>query len=150
MSATPPTTPTPPPTGTTPTVPTNVTIPAYVVILPNDEEHHGVSLKIGVDRDRNFSFDAPDVDTGKRSILAFRVETEKGKQVRLRMTLKGNGEHVFLPGQLYEGPPRSWHDVLAPGMLKANGRNTLTLRVMDGESRITVSDIVLFYQAKKT
>ena len=150
MSTTPPA---PPPAGTSSTTGTTTSTPAaittaaaYEVILPTGPLQ-SVVLPENQDIDKEVTFKAPGVDAAKRSVLTFRVKPEGGK-VKLRAALKRPVGDQFLFELEFEGPPRSWHDVIQPGVLEQE--NTLILKKTGGPGKITITDMVLFFQARST
>jgi hypothetical protein len=142
--------PAPPPTGTSPATGTTTSTPAavttaaaYEVILPTGPLQ-SVVLPENQDIDKEVAFKAPGVDAAKRSVLTFRIKPEGGK-VKLRVALKRPVGDQFLFEQEFEGPPRSWHDVIQPGVLQPE--NTLILKKTAGPGKITITDMVLLFQA---
>jgi hypothetical protein len=114
------------------------TIAEYTVI-----QDTAVTLpKTGGDIDHDYpTFSAPAVNTGSRSILAFRVDP-KGTAT-LRVTLNGT---VLLTQTFDTEPQRSWHEVVDANVLLASN-NTLTIEKTGGSGSVTVSDVYLNFQA---
>lgn len=114
------------------------TIADYAVISDN-----GVVLpNSNGDIDRDFTFNAPDVNAGTPSILAFLVNPDAG-DVTLRVTL--NGTNILTQRFNGEPQPRSWHEVIGQNILQ-DSNNTLTLARIAGSGVVSVSDLVLFFQ----
>lgn len=114
------------------------TIADYTIILDNV-----VTLPDSIgDVDRDFTFNAPAVNAGVASILAFRVNPD-ADDVTLRVTL--NGTNILT--QRFNGEPqeRSWHEVIGQNILQ-DSNNTLTLARIAGSGVVRVSDLVLFFQ----
>ena len=86
-------------------------------------------------------FELGDLLPGDRSVLAFRVKTD-GPKLKLKFQI--NGKDLF--EQEFEASERSWHDVVQAGILKKNTNNTLKVTKSAGAGKITVSNIVLYYQ----
>ena len=118
-------------------------VPDFQVITRADQS---VTLpKSNGDIDHDISFPAPHVQSGSSSVLAFRVKPDGGK-VKLKITLKGNSGPGKELGELeYDGVERSWHEVV-PGGILSDRNNRLTLTKTGGPGKITVSDVVLFFQ----
>jgi hypothetical protein len=85
------------------------------------------------------AFNAPDV-SGAPAILGFRLESTG--EVVLKATLNGI---LLFEQPLKAGATRSWHEVISTSIVQAAG-NKLTL-AMTGQGSVTVSDVVLHYQA---
>jgi hypothetical protein len=99
--------------------------------------------KANGDIDHDFpQFSAPAVNAGSRSILAFRVNPS-GTPVTLQLTLNGT---IILTQTFDTEPQRSWHEVVEANRLLASN-NTLTATRTAGPGNVTVSDLVLFFQA---
>jgi hypothetical protein len=92
--------------------------------------------------DRHFrNIAAPNVDTGSPAILAFRVNPD-GK-VTLQMRLNNT---VVLRQTFDTDPERVWHEVFSAGDLRA-ADNELTVSIGSNDpGKVTVADIVLFFQ----
>jgi hypothetical protein len=80
-----------------------------------------------------------DVSSGSRSVLAFRVKTD-GPKLKLKFEIGGKA----LFEQEFEASERSWHDVVQARVLAED--NTLKVTKSAGAGKITVSNIVLYYQ----
>jgi hypothetical protein len=80
-----------------------------------------------------------DVLPGSRSVLAFRVKTD-GPKLKLKFEI--DGDDLF--EQVFEASERSWHDVVQPNVLAKD--STLKVTKSAGAGKITVSNIVLYYQ----
>jgi hypothetical protein len=97
--------------------------------------------KANGDIDQDFTFDAPAVSIGSRSVLAFRVNPDINTELKMEL----NGQRI-LEQPFDANPQRSWHEVLPANLLKASG-NTLTVSRSGGSGKVTVSNLVLFFQA---
>jgi hypothetical protein len=85
------------------------------------------------------AFNAPDV-SGAPAILAFRLESTG--EVVLKATLNGI---LLFEQPLKASATRSWHEVISTSIVQPTG-NKLTLAIT-GQGSVTVSDVVLHYQA---
>ena len=85
------------------------------------------------------AFNAPDV-SGAPAILAFRLESTG--EVVLKATLNGI---LLFEQPLKAAATRSWHEVISTSIVQPTG-NKLTLAIT-GQGSVTVSDVVLHYQA---
>lgn len=94
------------------------------------------------DIDHDFSFSAPAVNTGSRSILAFRVNPST-EDVTVQMTL--NGKEISTV-TFNSDPQRSWHEVVEGNLLQTNN-NKLTVTRTAGPGKVAVSNVVLYFQA---
>jgi hypothetical protein len=90
---------------------------------------------------KNIPFKLEDDVSGSRSVLAFRVKTD-GSKLKLKFEIVGHTPPVF--EQEFEASERSWHDVVQAGFLAKD--NTLKVTKLAGAGKITVSNIVLYYQ----
>jgi hypothetical protein len=98
--------------------------------------------KANGDIDHDFpNFSATAVDTGSRSILAFRVNPTG--TATLQVTLNGTD---ILTQTFDTEPQRSWHEVVESNLLLASN-NTLTVTRSAGPGSISVSDLFITYQA---
>jgi len=94
------------------------------------------------DIDHDFpAFTATDVSAGSRSVLMFRVNPDGN--ATLEVTLNGTS---VLTQAFDTEPQRSWHEVIEANLLKETG-NVLTVSRTSGSGSLTVSDLVLMFQA---
>ena len=114
------------------------TIADYTIISENR-----VTLPKGNgDIDHEFSFRAPAVNAGSRSILAFRVNPSP-EDVTVQMTLNGT---EILTQTFNSDPQRSWHEVVQANLLQTNN-NRLTVTRTAGPGEVGVSNLVMYFQA---
>ncbi len=94
------------------------------------------------DIDFDLEFDAPSVDAGARSVLAFLVQPIG--PATLEVTLNG----TIILQQDFDGEPqkKSYHELIDPNLLLALN-NRLTLTKTAGSGRLRLSDFVVFFQA---
>ena len=99
--------------------------------------------KPGGDIDHDFTppFNAPAV-AGLSTVLTFRVRPSGG-DVSMRMELNGTAVSTV---NFDAGPNRAWQEVVAGGVLQASN-NTLRLIRTGGPGSVTVSDLVMHFQA---
>jgi len=90
-----------------------------------------------------YTFDAPDVDAGSRSILLFRLQPEGGTDCRLELHLNGT---LIFARTLAPGIERSMHVAIPRGLVGASG-NTLSMSKVEGDTALTVSELIMFFQA---
>lgn len=90
-----------------------------------------------------YSFTAPAVDAGTMSILFFRLHPEGQTDCRVEMFL--NGTEIF-SRTLIPGVERSMHVAIPRGLVRATN-NSLSMSKVDGRAVLTVSELVLFFQA---
>ena len=119
-------------------------VPDFQVILAADQS---VTLpKSNGDIDHDISFPAPHVQGGSSSVLVFRIKPQGGK-AKLKIALQNSSGTTRILGEPeYDGVERSWHEVVPGGILEDNRNNRLTLTKTGGPGKITVSDVVLFFQ----
>ncbi len=90
-----------------------------------------------------YVFSAPAVDAGSRSILLFRLHPEGGTDCRLEMFLNGT---LIFARTLTPGIERSMHVAIPRGLVEASDNN-LSVSKVDGGTVLTVSELILFFQA---
>ncbi|GAA2629926.1 hypothetical protein [Paractinoplanes durhamensis] len=113
------------------------TIADYVVVQDSSE----TLPKSNGDIDHDFGkFSATGLASG-RTVLMFRVNPSG--TATLEVTLNGTS---LLTQTFDTEPQRSWHEVIDDGILQATN-NVLTVTRTAGPGSITVSDLVILYQA---
>lgn len=103
----------------------------YVVVLDAP-----ISIGVGGDVDRSFSFDAPGIFLDEPAIVSFLLI--RAAPVVLQVTLND----LSYTRDYNPGPERTVHEIIGPA---GKPRNLLTLLVHSGSCRL--SDLVLWYQA---
>lgn len=89
------------------------------------------------------AFDAP-AASPTPSILSFRLRVEDGTP---EFVIRFNGTELF-NAVVESGPDRVWHEVISQTPVVAQG-NRLAIEIRNrGAATLTVSDVVLFYQAQ--
>src|SRR5207245_1674466 len=91
--------------------------------------------------DEHIQFNAPNVDAESGSILAFRVDPIG--EVTLQVFINNK---PILTQAFNTEPQRSWHEVVAPHVLKPFGNDLAVARSTDSApGSVMVTDIVLFF-----
>jgi hypothetical protein len=91
------------------------------------------------------NFDAPGIDDDSRPVLLFRVNPNGATQLQVII----NGEEVGTSFSFHpDGDARSFHEVVAAGLVKP-ANNTLEARRISESGSINVADIVLLYQQEE-
>jgi hypothetical protein len=90
-----------------------------------------------------YVFNALAASAATRSVLFFRLHPEAGTDCRLEMFL--NNVAIFTR-TLTPGFERSMHVAIPVGLVAASD-NRLTMSKVDGGTILTVSELVLFFQA---
>jgi hypothetical protein len=90
-----------------------------------------------------YAFSAPAADAGTMSILFFRLHPEGQTDCRVEMFL--NGTEIF-SRTLTPGFERSMHVAIPRGLVHATN-NTLSVSKVEGGVVLTVSELILFFQA---
>jgi hypothetical protein len=112
------------------------TIADYTII----SEKPGHASQGNGDIDHEFSFRAPAVNAGSRSILAFGVNPST-EDVTVQLTLNGT---EILTQTFNSDPQRSWHEVIQANLLQTNNKLTVTRTAGPGE--VSVSNLLLYCQ----
>ena len=90
-----------------------------------------------------YVFSAPAVDAGSMAILLFRLHPEGETDCRLEMILNGT---LIFARTLTPGIERSMHVAIPRGLVEASDNN-LSVSKVDGHAVLTVSELILFFQA---
>lgn len=98
------------------------------------------------DRDETLTFDAPNVSIGRRPILAFRANPNGAVTLKMWLNKTDDDDDPVVDVEFADGPARSWHEIIASGLLTATG-NTLKIARTAGPGKVIVSDIVMHFQA---
>ena len=116
--------------------------PAAYVPLGDDTFILQNGQKIGV----VFKFDAPDVDTGRKSVLSFGADPFGDNTVSIECDLNGTN---ILTHSFNTGEARALQEIVGEDLLKAHG-NELKVRVTDtdGSGSLKVDDVILWYTQK--
>ena len=112
-------------------------------------QDHGVTLPRpagGVQFRDDFTFPAFDAPgaSGSPSVLSFRLRVEDGTPV---FRIEFNETEIF-DGVVEPGPDRAWQETITQTAVRATG-NRLRIEIDDREAAsLTISDVVLLYQAQ--
>ena len=102
-----------------------------------------ITLQSGDKTSHTFTFDAPDVDAGVKSVLSFVADPFGDNTVSLEWDL--NGTNILTNG-FNTGEARALQEIVGKELLQAQG-NALEVRVTDtdGSASIKLDDVVLLY-----
>jgi hypothetical protein len=102
-----------------------------------------ITLQNGDKTSHTFTFDAPDVDAGVKSVLSFVADPFGDNTVSLEWDL--NGTNILTNG-FNTGEARALQEIVGKELLQAQG-NALEVRVTDtdGSASIKLDDVVLLY-----
>ena len=102
---------------------------------------HGVTIPHDNLNDFHFDpFNAPGA-AGSPSVLSFRLKSTGSPQ----LTVLLNDVALVTDQQLEPGPDRSWHETITQLRIQPTA-NVLDMGIK-GDGSVTISDVVLFYQA---
>lgn len=116
---------------------------ARFTVIP--ESDNAVTLP-GTIGDVHFQgFQAPGIDPSSHAVLAFRVNPKGSEPVTLRIRLQNSASNKSFEVKFTSDAHRSWHEIIAPGALAAQG-NELVVSAT-GPGSLEVSDFFFLYRA---
>lgn len=117
---------------------------ARFTVIP--ESDNGIALP-GVTGDVHFQgIQAPGIDPRSHAVLAFQVNPKGNELVTLRVRLQNsNANTVLLEVKFTSDPQRSWHEIIPPGALAAQGNELIVSAT--GPGSLEVSDFYFLYRA---
>ena len=117
---------------------------ARFTVIP--ESDNAVTLP-GTIGDLHFQgFQAPGIDPSSHAVLAFQVNPKGNELVTLRIRLQNSTSNkVLLEVKFTSDAHRSWHEIIAPGALAAQGNELIVSAT--GPGSLEVSDFFFLYRA---
>jgi len=127
----------------------NAVMPEFAQYAALDDTDGWFRIPDGTVTDRIFNFNLPDLDPQRTVILMFKVSPSG--TARLKMTVNGSPA-AQIDATLTAPPtarqPRSWHEIVGGNIFKASGNHLLIeVSAVDGDSYVSISDIVFLYHA---
>jgi hypothetical protein len=104
---------------------------------------------------RTWDFALPDLDTDRTALLMLKLSSSKetaAGSATLVLTAEGPSvpaEFTFVLDNPAYAQPRSWHEIIRPGIFASSGNKLLVKGPPEGSgNKVTVSDVVICYHAK--